>query len=127
MDFDEYKELTQKTAIYPEAARNAVRAAQVSTGATLEKWLGLAYVTGKLNGEAGEVAEEVFKAMRDDQCDITVDRLIKIRSELGDLLYYAACIAVITGMSLEEIAAENIEKLQSRKERGVLKGSGSNR
>jgi len=127
MNFDDYKELTQETAIYPEAARDAVRAAQVSTGATLEKWMGLAYVTGKLNGEAGELAEEVFKAMRDDQCDISLDRLIRIRSELGDLLYYAACIAVITGMSLEEVAAENIEKLRSRKERGVLKGSGSDR
>jgi len=127
MNFDEYRDFTQETAIYPQAAKDAVREAQISTGTTLEKWLGLAYVTGKLNGEAGEIAEEVFKAMRDDKCSISIERKARIRSELGDLMYYTASIAYILGESLDSIAEENMEKLRSRKERGVLKGSGSDR
>jgi len=127
MKFDEYMDFTQETAIYPQAAKEVVRNAQVTTGVVLEQWLGLAYVTGKLNGEAGEIAEEVFKTMRDDKCNLSPERITRIRSELGDLLYYMASIASILGISLDAVAEENMTKLRSRKDRGVIQGSGSDR
>lgn len=86
----------------------------------LEKVLGLA-------GEAGEVADDVKKVIRDEEGQLTDENREIIAKELGDVLWYIAGISRYLGYSLEEIAEMNIEKLQSRKERGVLAGSGDNR
>jgi hypothetical protein len=43
------------------------------------------------------------------------------------VLWYLAVFADQLGMSLDEIAQKNLDKLQSRKQRGVLGGSGDNR
>ena len=50
-----------------------------------------------------------------------------IAKELGDCLWYFAQLATDLGVSLDVIARGNIAKLSSRKERGVLGGSGDNR
>lgn len=103
--------------------------------------LGLAYVALKLNGEAGEVAENVGKAMRDDDIitdggrpgvrvdfnELTPERRDKIRKELGDTLWYVAAMASEIGDTLSGIAVDNLYKLADRSERGVLQGSGSER
>jgi len=47
--------------------------------------------------------------------------------ELGDVLWYVAQLASELGLELDEIAAQNLEKLFSRQERGVLSGSGDDR
>ena len=47
--------------------------------------------------------------------------------ELGDVLWYIALLAKHLDMSLEEIAKLNIEKLQGRKTRSTLGGSGDHR
>jgi NTP pyrophosphatase (non-canonical NTP hydrolase) len=127
MDIDEYRDFTTETAIYGNSVEEVLRQAQVTTGDVLAKWMKLAYPVGKLNGEAGEIAEEVFKALRDDKCELTMDRKAAIRKELGDVLYYAARIAVELDISLNDIAAENMVKLRDRKARGVLQGSGGDR
>ena len=49
------------------------------------------------------------------------------KHELGDILWFAAGIAEVMGWILEEVAQENIDKLASRKERGVIDGNGDNR
>ena len=51
----------------------------------------------------------------------------EVKKELGDVLWYLANLANDLGYSLSEIAENNIEKLESRKERGVIQGSGDNR
>lgn len=76
-----------------------------------------------LAGEAGEVAEKVKKTIRGDK-PLDKDEVAK---ELGDVLWYIANLASDIGISLDTIAQKNIEKLQSRKERQVIKGSGDNR
>lgn len=48
-------------------------------------------------------------------------------AELGDVLWYTANLATELGYDLNRIAGENVNKLQSRKVRGVLGGSGDNR
>jgi NTP pyrophosphatase (non-canonical NTP hydrolase) len=50
-----------------------------------------------------------------------------IAAELGDVLWYCAALAGDLGFTLGEVAEANISKLQSRKDRGTLQGSGDNR
>ena len=47
--------------------------------------------------------------------------------ELGDVLWYISALADDLGVTLEEVAKANIEKLQSRMERNKIKGDGDNR
>ncbi len=112
MTLDEYQVQARSTAIYPEEAR-------------------VLYPTLKLAGEAGEVAEKLGKLMRDEgllpggQLDNAQrDALAK---EIGDVLWYVANLAADLGLSLEAIGRTNLDKLASRRDRGVLGGSGDER
>jgi len=78
-----------------------------------------------LNGEAGEVAEKIKKFWRDRGS--FADTKAAIRKELGDVLWYVSEVAREWGLELEDVAAANLEKLASRRDRGVLAGSGDNR
>lgn len=108
--FNEYQEKTGETAIYP------------GKGETL----GLLYV-GLGLGESGEVQGKLKKVIRDHEGVVTEESRAAITKELGDTLWYVAQTASELGISLEDIAQQNISKLLDRKERGVLKGSGDNR
>jgi NTP pyrophosphatase (non-canonical NTP hydrolase) len=77
-----------------------------------------------LPGEVGEVMELCKKAYRDGG---KPDFQANLKKELGDVLWYLAVVAHDHGLTLEEIASHNIVKLQSRKDRGMLQGSGDNR
>jgi NTP pyrophosphatase (non-canonical NTP hydrolase) len=107
--FSEYQARSRATAVYPDAGSNIVYPA-----------LGLC-------GEAGETAEKVKKAIRDDGGTLTEERRAAIAAELGDVLWYAAQLATEADLDLEEIAAANLEKLASRQRRAVLHGSGDER
>jgi NTP pyrophosphatase (non-canonical NTP hydrolase) len=109
MNFDEYQNLSRETAIYPDRGNNFI------------------YPTLGLAGEAGEVAEKVKKVIRDKNGVMGQESKDYISKELGDVLWYVAQIATELDLSLEEIAKANIAKLQSRKERGSLSGSGDMR
>jgi len=80
-----------------------------------------------ITGEAGEVAEKVKKIIRDKNSVVTEDDKKELAKELGDVLWYLAVFANDLGVSMDEIAQTNLDKLASRKERGVLGGSGDNR
>ncbi len=80
-----------------------------------------------INGEAGEVAEKVKKIIRDKNGVISQDDKNELAKELGDVLWYLAVFAKDLGFSFDRIASSNLEKLQSRKSRGALQGSGDNR
>lgn len=124
---DKYQELATKTAIYPGVGTP----------------LGLDYCALKLNGEAGELAEHVGKAMRDDELimiaerqgcvatvvfsDLTPDRKDKIIKEVGDILWYLSAICNELGIKLSDAALGNLQKLNGRTERGTLTGSGDDR
>lgn len=51
----------------------------------------------------------------------------KARGELGDLLWYLAMSADVLGLTLEEVAAYNLSKLQRRKAKDMIHGSGDDR
>lgn len=125
MTFDEYKNKALDTAIYPGQGSS----------------VGLIYAALKMNGEAGEFSEHVGKAIRDDgflsdpgklghfltNRELTEDRRELLIKELGDVLWYVAAAAEELDVSLNEVAQINIDKLQDRKNRGVLGGSGDKR
>ncbi|HEY5152534.1 MAG TPA: nucleoside triphosphate pyrophosphohydrolase family protein [Candidatus Saccharimonadales bacterium] len=80
-----------------------------------------------INGEAGEVAEKVKKIIRDKDGIMTDRDKQELAKEIGDVLWYLAVFAHDLGFPLDDIAAQNLDKLQSRKARGVLGGAGDNR
>jgi NTP pyrophosphatase (non-canonical NTP hydrolase) len=109
MNFDEYQEMAKSTAIYPEQAQ-------------------IVYPSLGVASEAGEVAGTVKKWIRDDRSAVMgIERQQKLTKEIGDTLWYLANLCTDIGVSLERVARENIEKLQSRQDRGVLEGDGDER
>lgn len=111
MDLNEYQKRAGATAVYPNQG----------------EFLGLVYVALKGAGEAGEFAEKVGKAMRDDNLTLTDKRRHDLIIELGDRLWYVQQAATELGVTLTEVAELNLAKLVSRHERGKIHGEGDNR
>jgi NTP pyrophosphatase (non-canonical NTP hydrolase) len=82
-----------------------------------------------LGNESGEVMGKIKKWLRGDDGEgiMSDDRKEGLKGELGDVLWYLAVLAHDLGLSLEDIAKANLDKLQSRKERNMLKGDGDKR
>lgn len=76
-----------------------------------------------LMGEAGEVSEKIKKMIRDGS-RFTPEDIVK---ELGDVVFYATALANYYGYGLSAMLRMNVEKLDDREARGVIKGSGDNR
>lgn len=56
--------------------------------------------------------------------DVVKDELKK---EAGDILWQLAGLCWVMGWDLEDVAQGNLDKLASRKQRGVIDGDGDNR
>lgn len=113
-NFGQYQRIAVTTAVYPGALDQG----------SVE---GLSYATLGLTGEAGEVANKVKKILRDHDGVITMEHRLALKKELGDVLWYAAALATQIGVTLDEVAEGNIDKLLSRQERGTLRGDGDDR
>ena len=106
----------------------------------------LFYMLANLVGEVGEFASKAGKHMRKGKLHITTtqrDEEGKILhtqiwnvsaeerhlmlSEIGDILWQTAGLAKVMGVTLEEVAEENLAKLASRKQRNVIAGDGDER
>jgi NTP pyrophosphatase (non-canonical NTP hydrolase) len=85
----------------------------------------LEYLITGLAAEAGEVAGKYAKYIRDETSRKTLHE--DLEKELGDVLWFVAILSEMMGSNLSEIAQMNIDKLESRAKRGVLKGSGDAR
>ena len=77
--------------------------------------------------EAGEVSGKFAKAVRDNNGVIDEERKTAIKKELGDVLWFVAEISTLLGFTLEEVMQGNLDKLASRKARGVIHGNGDDR
>lgn len=77
--------------------------------------------------EAGEVLGKFAKAIRDERGVISPERKLAIVGELGDCCWFIAELATLLGVDLADVMTGNINKLKSRRERGVIHGSGDNR
>lgn len=108
MTLDGYQQTAISTAIYPHDRE-------------------IPYLALALCGEAGELADKVKKVMRDKGGQFFAPDIHAIAAELGDVMWYAANLAHILGYKLSDIAQLNIDKINSRLERGTLHGCGDNR
>jgi NTP pyrophosphatase (non-canonical NTP hydrolase) len=113
-----YQDLSQESALYKGQG----------------EFQGFCYVLFKLAGEAGEVCEKMGKLLRDNGVEWGSNpkqwsdeiRLAFIK-EIGDVGWYIAAATKELGVTLEDVLAGNLSKLQSRQERGVVHGSGDDR
>ena len=110
MELDDYQKKAIGTAFHPEKSRIIYPA------------LGLA-------SEAGEVLGKIKKWVRGDDGDgdMSKERMEALKGEVGDVLWYLAVLSNDLGFSFDDVARSNIYKLQSRKEKGTLKGDGDKR
>lgn len=122
MDFKKYQKMASTTAIY----LNKFKMSYNNVPETIMKYLGLSYVANGL-GEVGEIQGKVKKILRDQGGEITSQNKEDLKKELGDVLWYVSAMCTELGLSLEDVAKTNIEKLLSRKERNKLGGSGDDR
>ena len=76
-----------------------------------------------MNGEAGEVAEIIKKAVFHGH-ELDTDA---IRNELGDVLYYVAVLAAEFEIPLEDVMLTNVLKLRMRYPTGFSKEASRNR
>lgn len=75
--------------------------------------------------ESGEVAAIFKRLLRGDYGpDIAATKLYK---ELGDIMWYVSQIAGDNDWSLEDVAKGNLDKLESRKLRNLIVGTGDDR
>ena len=114
MDFEEY----QKKAVITDVFGGKPQ--PIDSHAFLAQLLGLM-------GETGEIADKFKKIYRDKNGVFSDSDKEEMTKELGDVLWYISVVSTYLGISLQDVADKNIEKLKSRMERGALRGSGDNR
>lgn len=122
MTFNEYQAKASTTAMY----LNKIKELNPDLSENIQSILGLSYASLGL-GEAGEVQGKIKKIIRDAGGKITDDNKKEISKELGDILWYISAMCGELGIEMDYVAEQNIEKLFSRKERGVITGNGDNR
>lgn len=106
LTLNEYQGFAETTAVFPE-------------------YYAEEYLMLGLASEVGEMLGKLAKYYRKDgDGGYPDDALI---DELGDVLWFVAMLATFLEQDLSEVARKNITKLQDRKARGVIKGSGDNR
>lgn len=105
MNANMYQEAALRTAVYPREVH------------TLYPAIGLV-------NESGELLGKVKKTLRGDVDFYPKEAII---DELGDVLWYAAVLANDLGVTLGSVLQRNLDKLEDRAKRGVIKGNGDNR
>lgn len=108
MDFNEYQNLTHKYFIKDNIGK-------------YDRDLVICRFVLGLCEESGEVAGKVKKYLRGDYDTINKEQIEK---ELGDILWYVSELSSILDISLYDVATKNLEKLESRRLRGKIRGNG---
>jgi len=108
MNINDYQKWTLTTAVYPDAGKGGFNE--------------INYLVLGLASEAGEVAGKLKKIIRGD--DVPPESFV---SEVSDTLWYLARICTVLGISVEDLAAFNHNKLEARKANNTIKGSGDER
>jgi len=130
LTFKQYEKTVVDTNLYRDSISRYIDSLQIPDEGDrrhLHKLLSTLYCTLGLLGEAGEIAEKMKKIIRDKNCDINSEDSILLQKETGDCVWYTGAMAGELDTTLENVAYQNIDKLESRKQRGVLQGSGDNR
>lgn len=99
------------------------------------------YMMLNLVGEVGELASKIAKAIRRGYVQIVDGRMIynaveyaedetfrsDVEFELGDILWQWIGLCNVLGLDPDAVAQMNLDKLASRKNRGVIDGNGDHR
>ena len=101
-----------------------------------------AYMFLNLVGEVGEFSSKVAKLIRKNELcigeipnhlipnvgfDRWMDENEELMKEAGDILWQLAGLCKVMGWEFEQVAQQNLQKLASMKQRGVIEGNGDNR
>ena len=105
MNILKYQDWTLSTAIYPEAGSHSFNE--------------IVYLTFGLCSESGKVGGKLKKIIRGD--NVEPEAFV---AECGDVLWYLARICDNLGIDLEQLAEYNMGKLEERRAKGTIKGSG---
>lgn len=102
----------------------------------------VSYMLFNLIGEVGEFASKVAKGIRKEVYAVNNNQLQlinsknhniesiredELRKEAGDILWQLSGLCSVMGWTLDDVAKQNLEKLASRQQRGVIDGNGDNR
>ena len=116
----------QKEAVSMRVSLNEFQKKFPNTDYFILEIMALAY-DGLGMGGAGEVQGKIKKIIRDNGGIITDEARKEIIFKMGDTLWYLASMCQTLGISLEEVADMNIEKLKNRHVKGTVHGSEDNR
>lgn len=120
LQINEYQKKAHETADYPYGFIGKEIEGEQNLASYIYPALGL-------SEEAGEVAGKLAKAVRDNEGVVDGERLIAVKKELGDVCWFVAELCTCFGFELEDVMQKNLDKLASRKARGVIHGSGDDR
>lgn len=109
MTFNEYQESASKTAVYPNIGNNPI------------------YPAFGVAGETGEIMERIKIVLRNHDGVFSEESVEGIKGDIGDVLWYLSQLSKELGISFDDAAQHNIDKLKSRQKRGVLKTEGVNK
>lgn len=98
------------------------------------------YMVGLIQEEAGELQGKINKAIRKGLLEFVNNQMVwlgtveeledfhaEMQKELGDILWAVAGTANVFSWDMNGTGQGNLDKLASRKARGVIDGSGDNR
>ena len=98
------------------------------------------YMVGLIHEEAGELQGKINKAIRKGLLEFVNNQMVwhgtpeeledfhaELQKELGDILWAVAGTAKVFSWGLSGTGQTNLDKLASRKQRGVIDGCGDNR
>lgn len=124
LSLNEYQSAAIKTALPSARSITYMSLGLVGeAGEAIDK-MGTEVLLFGLAARSGEIANKAKKLIRDGD---TPEARAKIAAELGDALWYVAGLATELGVSLGDLAQENLDKLNKRVAEGKLGGSGDNR
>ncbi len=107
MNLDYYQKRIEEFDMYPDAVKPTI------------------YLLGAY-GELGELTNHFKKIFR-DHGGIIPNKQLDYALEMGDVLWYITRFINHMGWSIDEVLNLNLEKLESRRQRGKIKGSGDER
>lgn len=102
MQINDYQAESKRTSVYPDPGKNFI------------------YPAFGVVSEAGEIAHTVKRIVRDKGSVYDDGDRERIKSDIGDVLWYISALATEFNLSLEEIAIYNLDKLRKRMDDGTL-------
>lgn len=119
MDIKEYQKKAHTFADY--------ECPQVECGNGVVRVLNYTYPILEVAEESGELVGKIAKALRDEKGFVSPDKKQSIILEIGDVLWGLAELCTCLNVDFEDCFRQNISKLESRKERDKIHGSGDYR